>query len=91
MMSVHDKEKEAKRPGLISASYINSGTVTQKKKEIELIDRVCGKDKFDFYNVIFKDNNWHKEQGKRTIKLFHEIRARRNLLVHRGENIDKNP
>ncbi|MDC0509499.1 hypothetical protein OAO31_04315 [Gammaproteobacteria bacterium] len=75
---------------LMGTEYLSASKAKQDAMNLEYINEVVEHGgKLDSYHFLFNDGKWQTEKGKTIFNNFLEIRARRNLLVHRGQYIDK--
>ena len=84
------KKSKGKASGVIDTKIMLSTKAKRDKIMLDLIKEVVSYGStLTSYHVLFNDGKWQTEEGKSLYDFFLEIRARRNLLVHRGEEIDK--
>ncbi len=83
-------KSKGKASGVINTEFLLSSKPKQDKIMLDHIKEVVKYGSpLTSYHVLFNDGKWQTEEGKDLYDFFLEIRARRNLLVHRGEEIDK--
>ena len=86
----NSKTAKGKGSGFINADYVIASKAKQDEIHLNHInDVVKHGSTLTSYHVLFDDGKWQTGKGKEIYDWFLEIRARRNLLVHRGQSIDK--
>ncbi len=83
-------KKQGSPKGLMGTEYLTASKKKQDSINLENINQVVAHNgTLDSYHYLFDDGKWQTEEGERIYNNFLEIKARRNLLVHRGDTIDK--
>tara|TARA_X000000368_G_scaffold137042_1_gene107685 strand:+ start:3908 stop:5341 length:1434 start_codon:yes stop_codon:yes gene_type:complete len=89
-IKMKSSKSEGKASGIINSEYLSSSKAKQDEIALKHINEVVKQGgTLDSYHFLFDDGNWQTEEGKVIYDHFLEIRARRNLLAHRGNAIDK--